>query len=97
MEVDKNLILNMVYTFLEDNGYLEALGVLQRESGVAYMLDRIKEGQWEVVLKGLDRINLKEELLYELIEQVVFELVEENDGKIGKLEQILYFKIKFRF
>ena len=83
MEVDKNVVLNMIYTFMEDNGYIQALNLLQKESGFQYLLPKIQNGKWEAVLASLSRINLSEQLLYELYEQIIFELVEEGDAKIG--------------
>jgi len=83
MEVDKKVVLNMVYTFLEDNGYLVSLEVLQKESECSFILPMIKAGKWESVLAALAKIHVADNLLYDLYEQIVFELVEEGDGKIG--------------
>lgn len=79
------MVLNMIYTFLEDNGYGGSLQMLQKESGLDFLLPKIKNGEWETVLANLTRVNLNEQLLYELYEQIVFELVEEGDSKIGKV------------
>lgn len=49
-----------------------------------YLLPKIKSGEWETVLAALSHTHLDTSLLYELYEQIVFELVEEGDGKIGK-------------
>ncbi|CAI2365889.1 unnamed protein product [Moneuplotes crassus] len=73
----------MIYTFLEDNGYAQSLNMLQKESEFGYLIPKIKSGEWEAVLAGLSRVNLNEQLLYDLYEQIVFELVEEGDSKIG--------------
>lgn len=73
----------MIYTFLEDNGYASSLQTLQHEADYAYILPRIKNGEWETVLQLLSHIRVAPDLLYELYEQIIFELVEEGDGKIG--------------
>ena len=96
MEVDKKVVLNMIYTFLEDNGYGFALETLQKESNFAYIIPKIKSGEWESVLHIISSIRLSPQLLYELYEQIVFELVEEDDGKIGLilLQQPIAQKLK---
>jgi hypothetical protein len=83
MEVDKKLVLNMIYTFLEDNGYGTSLLTLQKEAGLGYVIPLIKQGEWEAVLHTLSHIHVAPDLLYALYEQIIFELVEEGDSKIG--------------
>ena len=96
MEVDKKIVLNMIYTFLEDNGYAVALQTLQKESEHAYIIPKIKSGEWEFVLHILSSIRVSNDLLYEVYEQIVFELVEEDDGKIALilLQQPIAQKLK---
>ena len=84
MDIDKNVAINMILTYLDNNGYAQALHVLEKESEISFLLPKIKAGEWEAVLSSLSSVNISEQLLYELYEQIIFELVEEGDAKIGK-------------
>lgn len=92
MEIDRKIILNIIYSFLEENSYTESLEKLQEESGhnynvlkmeEDYLLKDVRTGRWDAVLKKLVNIRLPNELMYDLYEQIIFELIEEKDGKIG--------------
>ena len=62
MEIDRTIILNIIYSFLEENSYTESLEKLQEESGHSYnvvkmdeefLLKDVRSGRWDAVLKKL--------------------------------------------
>lgn len=90
--MEREQVLPLIYQFLEDNNYSASLNLLQDESGVTYKSIKASQtdferdllrGRWDGVLKALEGVKLPNIVLYDLYEQIVYELVEVKDSKVA--------------
>eukprot|EP01084_Bolivina_argentea_P144229 253115_1 len=87
IEVDSQDVIKVVLQFLKENNLYQSMQALQQETNVSLnvvdnldeLLSYIHTGRWNKVLEITSSISVPSEVLFDLFEQILFELVEMNE------------------
>ena len=96
IEVDSNDVIKIVLQFLKENNLHKSMVALQEETNVSLnvvdnldkLLSDIINGKWNRVLETVSSISISNEILFDLFEQIFFELIEMNE--IDSARNLLY-------
>jgi len=86
-------VVKMIIQYLQEMGYEETVQMLQNESGIFYnavhskdrFRSEIVHGKWENVLKQLRVFDLPQDVIFDLYEHIVCELIELSEIESAKL------------
>eukprot|EP01104_Vermistella_antarctica_P009849 TRINITY_DN257_c1_g2_i1.p1 TRINITY_DN257_c1_g2~~TRINITY_DN257_c1_g2_i1.p1 ORF type:complete len:553 (+),score=158.85 TRINITY_DN257_c1_g2_i1:82-1740(+) len=92
IEVESGDLVRLVLQFLKENNLTRSMETLQKESEISLntvesvdtFVSDIHNGHWDAVLKACGMLKLPNTLLYDLYEQVVFELCELRETDVAR-------------
>ena len=95
MEVEATDVVKVVLQFLKENSLMRSMQVLQEESQVSLntvdnieaLVSDVLAGRWDAVMSVVATLKLPALLLFDLYEQLVFELIEMRE--IDTARQVL--------
>jgi len=96
IEVDSQDVIKIILQFLKENNLHKSMQALQEETNVSLnvvdnldqLLSDIMNGRWNRVLQIVSSIGISSEALYDLFEQIFFELIEMDE--IDSARHLLY-------
>jgi WD40 repeat-containing protein SMU1 len=91
IEIESDDVIRILQQFLHENNLKNTLSALQEETSIymnmepEQLIPAIKNGEWQIVLKELQAVNLKPRHLTDLYVQIVLELIETQNIGAARL------------
>ncbi|KAI9361566.1 WD-40 repeat protein [Pilaira anomala] len=90
--IDKEDVIKLIIQFLRENNLDHSLSTLEKESNIylnaienkTKFLQDIIDGRWDNILKQVNHLGLPKHMLFDLYEQVTFELIESKEYSAAK-------------
>ncbi|KAI8352874.1 WD40-repeat-containing domain protein [Choanephora cucurbitarum] len=85
--INKENVTKLIIQFLRENNLNQTRSVLEKESQLTFqavddkarLLQEIKDGRWDNILKQVNQLGLEAHQLLDLYEQIVLELIESQE------------------
>ncbi|GAA5798340.1 WD40-repeat-containing domain protein [Helicostylum pulchrum] len=90
--IDKQDVVKLIIQFFRENNLDHSLSTLEKESNTFLnaienkekFLQDIIDGRWDIILKQVNHLGIAKEKLFDLYEQVGFELIESKEYSAAK-------------
>ncbi|KAG1457663.1 hypothetical protein G6F46_005129 [Rhizopus delemar] len=92
-EINKQDVVKLIIQFFRENNLKQSLHSLEKESNQtlntmdnkARFIQDVLDGKWDLVLKQIAKLSLEKETLFDIYEQMMFELVENNESSTAQV------------
>ncbi len=91
--VNPSDIIKLTLQFLRENGLVNSANTLENESGIKLnavdSIDRFRNdiisGQWQNILRDIDGVEIKSDVLVDLYENIIYDLIENDDREVASV------------